>query len=128
MPDDDNKSKNGSETRRRTRIIGFRATPAEHAEIEAKAERSGVFVSSYVRAAVLNAPITRAARRPTVEVQAITRLQGEMNKVGSNIHQILRRANFGESPLADEYQQALEGYREVIAAILAALGRGQGRA
>jgi hypothetical protein len=31
--------------------------------------------------------------------------------------------NFGETPLAYEFQEALAGYREVIDAILAALGR-----
>lgn len=46
-----------------------------------------------------------------------------MNKVGSNIHQLLRRVNFGETPAGDEIREAFQGYRQVIAGILAALGR-----
>lgn len=121
------RNRSGSEKRRRAGIIGFRATLSERAELEAAAERAGLSLSSYVRAATLKAPKMRATRRPSIEVQTITRLQGAMNKVGSNVHQLLRRVNFGETPEAREYREALTGYREVIAAILAALGRGPGK-
>jgi len=117
------KSRSGSESRRRQHRITFRLSPHEHNEIEAKAERLGISLGSFIRATVLDAPTTRATRRPTIEVQAVTRLQGEMNKVGSNIHQILRRVNFGESPTEREFHEALTGYREVVFAILTVLGR-----
>ena len=74
---------------------------------------------------MLAAPKTQSRRRPSIEVQAITRLQGEMNRVGGNIHQILKRVNFGETPIAEEFSQALKGDRQVIATILETLGPGK---
>lgn len=117
------KSRRGTETRQKQHRVTVRLASAEHAELEAAAERSGVSVGAYVRSRVLTAPTTRARRRPSVEVEALARLQGEMNKVGSNIHQLVRRINFGETPAGDEVRSAFAGYREVIAAILGALGR-----
>jgi hypothetical protein len=75
------------------------------------------------RARTLNVHHTAARRRPPVEVETIARLHAEMNRVRSNIHQILKRVNFGETPLAHEFHDALDGYREVIDAILVTLGR-----
>lgn len=118
------RARQGSETRQKQHRVTFRLAASELAELEAAADRAGQTVGSYIRSRALAAPVTRARRRPTVEVQALTRLQGEMNKVGSNLHQLVRRVNFGETPAGDEVRAALNGYREVIAAILATLGRG----
>ena len=46
-----------------------------------------------------------------------------MNRVGSNIHQLLKHIRFGGTPAGDEVTAAFAGYREVIAAILETLGR-----
>lgn len=115
--------KRGSEQRRKQRVRTFRVTPEEDAELRAGAEGAGLSVGSYIRARVLTVQHTRQQRRPSVELQTIARLHAEMNRVGSNIHQILKRVNFGELVLAHEYREALNGYREVIDAILEALGR-----
>lgn len=114
----------GTETRQKSHVIPFRVNDAERAELEAAASRAGLTVGSYIRGRVLAAPTTRAMRRPSVEVETLARLQGEMNKVGSNIHQLVKRVNFGETPAGVELREAFAGYREVIAAILATLGRG----
>jgi hypothetical protein len=117
--------KSGSEQRQKERRITFRMSPQEYATLEEAAGSAGLTLGSYIRSNVLEAPQTRQRRRPSVEVMAVTRLQGEMNRVGSNIHQILKRVNFGETPVAEEFHEALSGYREVIAAILETLGRGK---
>jgi hypothetical protein len=118
------RARSGSEMRQKQHRVTIRLAASEQAELAAAAERAGQTVGAYIRSRVLAAPITRARRRPAVEVVALTRLQGEMNKVGSNIHQMLRRLNFGETPAGDEVRAAFAGYREVIAAILTTLGRG----
>jgi hypothetical protein len=116
--------KSGSETRKKQRLFTFRMTSNEFAMLQVAADRAGVTLGTYVRDCILTAPETRRRPRPTVEVQAVTKLQGQMNKVGSNIHQILRRVNFGETPIAEEFREALAGYRQVITSILQVLGRG----
>ena len=119
----DGKGRSGSERRKRQRRITFRCTDEERAQVERAADAAGLTLGSHIRECVLQSPQTRRQRRPTVEVQTLARLLGEMNKIGSNVHQILKRVNFGETPLAHEFHEALTGYREVVAGILAALGR-----
>ncbi len=120
-------SGSGSETRKRRDRISFRVAEAERAELEGKAGLVGVTMGSFIRTSLLDKPVTQTIRRPPIEVQEVTRLQGELNKIGSNIHQLLRRVNFGETPVAEEYTQALSGYREAIGAIMKVLGRDIGR-
>lgn len=115
--------KSGSEQRQKQRRFTFRLSSAEFGSLQVAADRAGVTLGTYVRDSVLHSPETRRRQRPSVEVQAVTRLQGEMNRVGGNIHQILKRVNFGETPMAHEFHEVLAGYKEVIAGILAVLGR-----
>ncbi len=115
--------RSGSEKRRKQHVRTFRVTPEEDAELEANAQSAGLAVASFIRARTITISQTRARRRPSVEQETIARLQAEMNRVGGNIHQILKRVNFGETPLAHEFHDALNGYREVIDAILETLGR-----
>jgi hypothetical protein len=113
----------GSENRQKHRRITFRLTAAEYGALQVAADRAGVTLGTYIRDCVLNSPETRRRPRPSVEVQAVTRLQGEMNRVGGNIHQILKRVNFGETPMTHEFREALAGYQQVIESILTVLGR-----
>jgi hypothetical protein len=115
--------KSGSEMRQRQRRMTFRLSAEEYENLDAAARDAGLTLGSYIRAKTVGIAHTGARRRPSLELETIARLQGEMNRVGSNIHQILKRVNFGETPLAYEFEDALRGYREVIEAILAALGR-----
>jgi uncharacterized protein (DUF1778 family) len=124
---DDKKTKrrSGSEKRKRQPRVTFRVTPEERDALEKAAIGAGLTVASYVRGVVLSAPKTKQRRRPSVEVEALARLLGALNKVGSNIFQITRRVNFGETPVAEEFHEALTGYRETVGAILATMGRGK---
>lgn len=112
-----------SEKRQKQHRITLRVSAQEHAEITHHAELAGLTVGAYIRSQCLIQQTTRAIRRPTIEVITMTRLQGEMNRVGSNIHQLLKHINFGNTPDNSEIKAAFKGYQEVIQAILAALGR-----
>ena len=59
-----------------------------------------------------------------MDVAALARLIGELNRIGGNINQILKRVNFGETPVAHEFHEALAGHLEIIAAIRDAMGLG----
>lgn len=117
------KSRSGTETRKRGKPFSVRLDESERAEVEAAAAKAQLTTGSYVRSRVLSKASTQSRRKPSVDVQAITRLQGEMNRVGNNIYQLRRLVNFGGTPTGDEIEAAFMGYREVIAAILATLGR-----
>lgn len=115
--------RSGSETRQRGRLVGIRLSPEECAPLEQGAADAGLTLASHARLILVSAPRTRARRRPPADVVALARLLGQVNVIGSNIHQLLRRVNFGETPLGDEVREALLGYKEMAAAILAAMGR-----
>jgi hypothetical protein len=117
----------GPAKRKRSMTFPVRMSAEERAAIEASAEREGLSLGGYIRSRALAMPTTRAHRRPPVDILVLLRLQGDLNKVGGNIHQLLRHVNFGRliDP-HDEIRVAFLGYREVIAAIMAVLHRPYG--
>ena len=117
------KKPSGSEARQKPRIIGFRVTDTDRAEIEAAASRSGLTVGSYIRAQVLKAPKTRAVKKPPIERTMLAQLLGQLGRVGGNIHQIVKRMNFNEGVIRTELEAALADFRETAAAIMQAMGR-----
>lgn len=116
------KRRSGSDTRQKQRRITFRMTAEEYATVEVAAGESEVTVGTYVRDCILKAPQTRRRRRPSTDVAALSRLHRELNRIGGNINQIARRVNFGETPIAAEFHDALKGCKESMAAIRAAMG------
>jgi hypothetical protein len=116
--------KSGSETRQRSGIIGFRATAAERAVIEAAAERAELSLGSYIRSQVLAAPQTRAARRPVVERALLAQALAQLGRLNGNLYQIARHLNFGGTESAG-LPEAMAEAKTVGATILEALGRKQ---
>src|SRR5579859_2197458 len=89
------RKRSGSETRQKQLRVTYRVTEAEYAEIEKGASEAALTIASFSRGCAVNAPTTRARYRPSVEIVAITGLQNELNKIGTNIYQLLRHVNFG---------------------------------
>ncbi len=116
------KRRSGSENRQKRQRITLRLTAEEAELIRAAANADGLTVGSYIRTALLAAPKTRTRRRTLADVAVLAKLIGELNRIGGNINQVVRRVNFGETPIAAEFHQALAGHREIIAAIRAAMG------
>jgi hypothetical protein len=116
------KRRSGSETRQKERRISLRVTGDEYARVETASTEAGLTLASYTRSLLIDAPRTRTRRRPRVDMAALAKLLGELNRIGGNIHQILRRVNFGETPIATEFHEALRGHREIISAIRVAMG------
>jgi hypothetical protein len=123
MNEEGGKTRSGSEARQRGAIIGFRATPAERAEIEAAAERAGLSLGSYIRASVLAAPETRATRRPTIERELMAQATAQLGRISGNLHQIAKRLNFGDIEFARDIPEAVEQLRQAIALLMQAAGR-----
>lgn len=90
-----------SESRKACRILSFRLTPDEHAQLEAVAVVSGVGVSAFVRRAAfssasLPAP-TYEPKQPDKSAADYSRLLGAINKMGNNLNQIAKVANSSKS-------------------------------
>lgn len=117
------KKQSGSETRKRAPIIGFRATDAERAQIEASAQRAGLTVGSYVRSRALAKPTTRAVRRPPVETAQLAQLLGQLGAVNGLLQAIVQKHGPGDAVIAVEAQEAIVMFREAALAILQALGK-----
>jgi len=81
------------EGERRTRTLTVQLSPTERAEIE-RAATGWPTVSEFARSRLLSAK-NRAATpaRPAMDPQLATGLLAELNKIGSNINQMARRAN-----------------------------------
>jgi Mobilization protein NikA len=116
------RSRRGTETRQKQRRVTYRLTEAEYAEVEIAASQAGLTLSSYARARTVADPTTQSRYRPSVEVMALLKLRGELNKIGSNIFQLMRHVNFGRLIDPDgEVAAAFADYRETTAVIRAAL-------
>ncbi len=112
-----------SEQRQKSRIANFRVTPEEYRQIESHAEREGLTFGSYLRTRALATPTTRAMRRPMMEKVILGKLTAELGRSGSNLNQIARAMNSGETVVIDDIQAALKEQRQILAAIIDVLGR-----
>jgi Bacterial mobilisation protein (MobC) len=88
----------GSDTRRKQRIVNFRATAEEYAVVEQAAKSAGLTIGSYIRQTMLAAPKTRSRRAPRADVFVLAKLIAELNRIGGNINQITRASHYGEQP------------------------------
>ena len=109
--------------RRQPAPFPVRLHPDERAEIAAAAERAGLTLGTYIRSCVLAAPTTRACRRPSVELEAAAKLLGALNRIGGNLNQLARHANFGNVVLAHELGEIKADMRATVAFLMAATGR-----
>jgi hypothetical protein len=113
----------GSETRQRNRQVLLRLTDAEHAELEARADRAGLAVGAYVRQQALGGSGPRARRRPPADATLLLDVLGQVGHIGSNINQLARAANAGGWPSTLVLNDAAQDVADMRAAIRQALGK-----
>lgn len=109
--------------RQRTRQINIRVSDEELEKIEADAGRAGITVGAYVRQVLLDAPIPRQSKRPSIEKESLSKLLGQIGKIGSNINQLAKSNNRGIAPYAHEMHTALEMLLLLQQEVLQALGK-----
>jgi len=116
----------GSNKRKRHYTLSARFDADEAKRVRSNAAKAGVAVAAMIRQAVLGLPPPRAARRPSVDHQAVGRLLGELGKIGSNLNQIAKHANAGreitDGTVAD-INMVLRDLTELRLVCLQALGR-----
>lgn len=115
-------ARSGSETRQRSVILKARFNDEEAQAVRAMAERAGVSLGALMRHALLNIQPPRAARRPSVELQAAARVLAQLGKIGSNINQLAHYAHLGRYQ-TDSVEMALRDLSELRIACLKALGQ-----
>jgi hypothetical protein len=112
----------GSETRKKSGLIGFRVDPLERDEIEQAAEGAGLTVGSYIRDIVLEKARTQKTRRPSFDRVLLSQLLGQLGKVGSNLNQIAKRLNEGKGVGADRITAACDDFLILKEELLKAIG------
>jgi hypothetical protein len=116
--------RSGSDTRQKTRMLGFRATPAEEAQIILAADQAGLSVAGFMRACAVRRATTRAQRRPTIDQVIAAQYLRAFNRVGANVYQLVRAQNFADPATAAELRSAAEACRKAADACHAVI---QGR-
>jgi hypothetical protein len=102
----------------------LRWSNVDYAKLLANVERSGMTVGSYIRSRVLDdIPTTGERRRGSVELVALAKALALVNKMGGNLHQLVRHLNFGGFPIPEEMCEALTGYEAMVAALMDAMGK-----
>ena len=107
-------------------MIAVRVNAAEETELKSRAARAGISPSTYLRHVALDAPLPRQRSRPPAEVQVLSRLLGQVGKIGSNLNQIAHRMNAAQtvSPLDIMFVKNMnDDFIKLRTAILKAMGR-----
>jgi len=104
--------KKRSEHRQKGRVVPFRVSPDEYAELEQLADRAGLTLGSYIRSRCLEKPTTRARRKPAIEHVTVSQLIGELGRVKNNLNQLARKANSGNF-MTQEILAALAVIQEI---------------
>ncbi len=113
--------------RQRQHVEQFRTGDAEHAQLVAKSRAAGLSVGAYVRACALGDAGPRARRRATIDRELLAINNAALNRVGSNLNQIAKTLNQGDSIDPFESRTAITELLAVLAANRRALGYGRKR-
>jgi hypothetical protein len=116
------KKHHGSDKRPREKIISVRVYDNERLKIEANAAAVDLCTSAYLRMLGTGQQRAQERRRPKPDMKEVGRLLGECGRIGGNIHQLLRHANFGDPPSRTELEAAGKEARALFAAVCKAFG------
>lgn len=115
MKQNEERTRSGSEKRKRQPRIYSRVNDAERDQIENDAKAIGMSVGGYLRWLALERPQTRAVRRPLADVRLLAQIKGQLGRLGGNIHQLLRAANRGDIPWTEELAVAAKEVGDFLA-------------
>jgi hypothetical protein len=116
----------GSDKRRRTRQSLVRWTDEEFNAIAAKADKAGLAVAAFMRAAALGDAGPRAQRRPPADHVALRKILGDIGRIGNNLNQITRALNARQQLRLPELKKVLLACLAIRDAIFEALGKKHG--
>lgn len=111
----------GSDTRQRQTTLTARFNDQEAEAIRQMADRAGVPVASYLRAAALNRSPGRAIRRPTVNHETAARLLGNLGRIAETLRVAAEAGQF--DPAEPTIAAALRDIAEMRTVCFEAMGR-----
>ncbi len=110
--------------KRRPYTRQVRLSTAENDALQDAAERAGLSVGGFIRAACLGEPGVRAARRPTVEHRLIAHVLGRLGRCGSNLNQLTFIGHMtGELPTRADLRETVSAVQAMRTDLMRALGR-----
>ncbi len=122
-PPDDPPRKKITPNRQRHADLHIRLLPAEKAKATALADRAGLALGAFARAAMLGDAGPRAQRRTPADAALLRQVLALHNKYGSNMNQIAKTLNASNRPVPHGLGEALKEWREIRDAINLALGK-----
>jgi len=111
----------GSDNRNRKLAMRVRVSDSEQSEIRSRADRAGVSVSAYFRAAALGGKPLRAERQPAINRREVARLLGEIMRLREALVAAARQGD--KARCTDLVESFDRDFWELRAACLEALGR-----
>ncbi len=109
------------EAKKRQKVMTFRLSPEEYNQLKEDADSLGITTSAYIRQTLLDAPVPKAARKPSIDRQMLGKLLSQIGRVGNNINQLAKDKNSGIAIQSQNLARALDDWHELQQAILAAL-------
>ena len=101
--------------------MSFKVKPNDRKRIVADAKLAGMSMGSYIRSKLLEAPETKTVYRRTMTKRLMTKLIGEIGRVGNNMNQIAFKMNSDIvlSPLDKTlHEEGVRALKEMRAALI----------
>lgn len=102
--------------------LSIRLSDTERLDIENRAERAGLSMGGYCKFVIFNTDPPRRSRRVVPEKAELSRLIGQVSRVGANINQIAKQLNMYSAIDVIEVSNAMADVAELRASIMKALG------
>lgn len=102
---------------KREKQVNFRLSYSEYLDIQEKAGKLGLSVSTYCQTVAINSKV----KAPKISPEAGREIASALARYGSNLNQISKRLNTGES-VSDAIQKELHGIRRGLGEIWKKLG------
>ena len=109
-------------THRQYPRLSIRLSDTERLDIESRAERAGLSMGGYCKFVIFNTDPPRRSRRVVPEKAELSRLIGQVSRVGANINQIAKQLNMYSAIDVVEVSNAMADVAELRASIMKALG------
>ena len=109
-------------THRQYPRLSIRLSDTERLDIESRAQRTGLSMGGYCKFVIFNTDPPRRSRRVVPEKAELSRLIGQVSRVGANINQIAKQLNMYSAIDVVEVSNAMADVVELRTSIMKALG------